>query len=327
MKSKTKKKGVKHSLSSLSYQLSHEDLGIIQDYLKEKKKVSKGVYRNHKSILLSMLDFVKKPIEFIGMLDMKRFLEENIDQRDIQKESKETYRSNLISFFDYCTGYYLDKQRELRNPVPNKKVFKFTKKNDDIKRQTEKKGEIFSKKEIRDLLEKAKAKKYRDFILFGLLTQCGMRIREALTIKIRDINFKENYLETGFEKGARKTSGNTDETLIFFFTDTFKTYLKQYIVFLGEEKWLFPGRKSYYKYGSFRTQIRRNYPNKFRKTHSFRKSLITYRTNMGCPLYISEVLTNHTPSSTQGKNYIKKPIEIKRRDFNRWNPYRDFKYF
>ncbi|MBD3214693.1 MAG: tyrosine-type recombinase/integrase [Candidatus Lokiarchaeota archaeon] len=314
--------------SDFSFDIGQSDFKIIVNYLTEKRKISDRVHANHKSCILNALNYIQKPLKSISMLDLKRYFERKIDPKDIKAISKNTYRSYLKSFFDYVVAFFLDKDIEFRNPVPNSRIYKFTQRTHDIKKRGLERNQIFSKRELRELLKKAKKKRYKDFILFGLLTMCGMRINEALTIKVRDINLHERYLETGFERGARKTTLTTSKSLMFFITATFKSYLLKYLNLLGKVYWLFPGQgKSNYKMISFRNYGEAHYKSKYFKFHSFRKSLITHRINMGCPLYISEILMNHVPSSTQGKSYIKKSIKTKRRDFDKWFPYKGFEFF
>jgi integrase len=203
------------------------------------------------------------------MLDIKCYFERKIDPKDIKTISKNTYRSYLKSFFDYLVAFFLDMGIEFRNPVPNSRIYKFTQRAHDIKKRGEEKSQIFSKKELRALLRKAKKKRYRDFILFGLLTMCGMRINEALTIKVRDINLHKRYLETGFERGARKTTLTTSKSLMFFITATFKSYLLKYLNLLGKTFWLYPGQgKSHYNMISFRNYGEAHYKGNFFKFHS-----------------------------------------------------------
>lgn len=314
--------------NSFNYTIPEEDLRIVNNYLSEKKKISDGAYRNNKCRILNALNYLQKPLEAISMLDMKNYFEDDIDKRDIKAISKNSYRSYLKSFFDYVTAFFIDKNRDFMNPVPNSNIYKFTKRAKDIEKRGKEENKKFSKKELLSLLRKAKKIKYRDFILFGLLTMCGMRVNEALTIKIKDINFSGRYLETGFERGARKTTLITGKSLIFFFTSTFKSYLKKYVNYLDNRFWLFPGQgKTHLNSSSVRTRVKRHYNNKFLKFHTFRKSLITHRLNNGCPLYISEILTNHVPSSTQGRSYVKKSIKEKRQDFDKYFPYKAFEFF
>ena len=192
--------------------------------------------------------------------------------------------------------------KNYNNPVPNGDVYEFTQLNNDIKNQSEidEDEEIFTDQELLDLLKKAKARNLRDFILFSLLTVNGARISEILSIKIKNINLQENYFETGFEKGARKTTSIIKRSLVFFIPKRFVPYLEKYIHFIGEEQeWLFPGRKSFYKYRSFSEYVKINYGSEYNKFHKFRRTLITKRVKMfECPLWISEGSMNHVSSST-----------------------------
>ncbi|GAI80979.1 unnamed protein product, partial [marine sediment metagenome] len=127
------------------------DFRVISDYLLEVFKRSTPSYRNQKIVLLNLLNYLNKNLEKITMIDIKRYFDEIIDKRTNKKNhkpisinSKEAYRSYLSSFFDYVIGRFLEDNIEYRNPVPNKRIYKFTRYESDIKKQTEFYDEVFT---------------------------------------------------------------------------------------------------------------------------------------------------------------------------------------
>jgi len=301
---------------------NQENLEFLEDYLKESRKVSRMVFNNQKSILLRCLNHINKSIKEISMLDIRDFLMNDIDKRDIKLDTKETYRSYLISFFAYIQKIELNKNNIFNNPVPSRKILAFTKYESDFKRISEEEDEIFTHEELLELLKMAKKEDYRDFIIFSLLTVDGMRINECLSIKTQDINLKERYIETGFEEGARKSN----KGLIFFIPKRFVPFLEKYLINIGNSKWLFPGRRTHYTYDSFRKTTKSRYKKSI-KFHTFRDTLITNRIKMGCPLTISEVLMNHKSTSVEGEHYLKLKISGKREFYDKYFPYSNFPYF
>ena len=174
----------------------------------------------------------------ISMIDIKNYFDNVIDvrikkksEKPIGRDSKEVYRSYLSSFFDYVIGRFLQINIEYRNPVPNKRIYKFNLQKSDIRKHSDINDEIFTEQELLDILEASKKKNLRDFILFSLLIIDGARISEILTIKIEDVHLEERYFETGFEKNARKSTRFSNKSLIFFFPEKFRPYLEQYILF------------------------------------------------------------------------------------------------
>ena len=184
---------------------------------------------------------------------------------------------------------------------------------------------IFKEEEYKELLDLSMKRKLRDFIIFGILTFTGMRISECLTIKIEYIDIKKRMISTGFVKDARKTYSMTGKGLEFFIPHSFAIYLEHYIALLGTEiGFLFPGRKkgTYYAVQSWRNQVKKYY-GKFRLLHSFRRTLITKRLNMGCPLYISMGLMNHHSGIVQVENYWKLSDNEKLALYDKYNPFKN----
>lgn len=321
----------------LSYSYNPVDFEIIYDYLNEVYKRSTKSYKNQKSIIINCLNYLNKDLIKISMIDIKNYFDNVIDIRinkrnknPIGIDSKEAYRSYLSSFFDYVIGRFLQINIEYRNPVPNKRIYKFNLQENDIRKQSDNNDEIFTEQELLDILTASKKKNLRDFILFSLLIIGGARISEILSIKIEDIHLKERYFETGFEKDARKSTRFSNKSLIFFFPEKFRPYLEQYIKYIGKDNiWLFPGRTRHNYYGGFRGYVIKNFDDKYRLFQKYRKTLISNRLiKMECPLWISEGLTNHKISdSTQIKHYAKFSIKQKRDLYDKYFPYYSFPYF
>jgi len=324
------------SKTDFLYQIKHQDFEFVKDYLVKFEKKAHGSYLNKKWIIGDCLNFIKKEIEKIKITDIKNYLEVVIDNKvnkrtnkGVKLNTKETYRSYLKSFFNYVQKMLLGENIIFYNPVPGKEIYEFSQHVFDIKKQSKIELEVFSTTELSELLNKAKKKSFRDFILFSLLVSDGARISEILTIKIENINLEERFFETGFEKGARKSTRNAEKGLLFFIPEGFIPFLKKYIHYIGTDQvWLFPGRKSHYNYDSFHDYARRNYGPHYSKFHRYRKTLITNRVKkFECPLWISEGLMNHKSTSIEGEHYIKLNIEEKRNLFDKYFPYYEFPYF
>ncbi|MHA1150376.1 MAG: tyrosine-type recombinase/integrase [Promethearchaeota archaeon] len=318
------------------YYISPSDFKIVKEYLHEVYKRSEGACRNQKRFVRGCLNYIRKDLEAITMPDVKDYLENEIDNRRLKLNSKETCRSYLKSFFFYVQARFLINNINFINPVPIKKVFQFDKHEQDFKKITDEEEDIFSKKELLNILELSKKHKFRDFIFFCILIVTGMRLSECLTIKIENISLKRRFIQTGFVKDARKS----DKALLFFFPKNFAPFLEKYIRILnGSSLWLFPGKTSYWQKSSWYNYIaktygievqlgdKKNYYSKYTKSHSFRRTLITRRLKNGCPLLISEMLMNHKSSSVEGMHYFRLSIRGKRDYYDKWFPYYDFPYF
>ena len=301
--------------------------GFVDEYLHIVRNRSTKAAQNHKGVILECLNHINKPIHLIRRRDIKEYFKKIVDKKDIKLVSKETYRSYLKSFFYYVEDELEDDEEldiDFMNPVPTKKSYKFTKRECDIEDAKDEKDEIFSRKQLLELLIKTKQIKFRDFIIFCILIGTGMRVSEALTIKIQKIDLEKRIIKTGKVINARKTG----KELVFFIPKKFVPFLDKYIRIVNRKTgWLFPGKKDHLRYNHWHRQIRKKYGTIYGKTHRFRKSIISYRVDIGCPLYVSEMLTNHQPTSVQGKYYIKKSFANKRQLYDKWFPYYSFPWF
>ncbi len=313
-------------------QIRKENLYYVNSYLNEVKKRSNDSYRNHKSVLNYFFQEIDKKIPDITMIDVRNYFDDYLDKRDIKLDSKETYRSVLMSFFYYVQALLLNQKIEFRNPVPIKRVYQFTQKDTDIKKQSEKEDEILSKEQLEMILDYCKKNlRRRDFILFGLIACTGARISEIRTIKTKDVDLEERYFETGFIKGARKSTYRQNKALLFFFTEKFMIYLKNYILTLKDKKnWLFTSNKKGYLSNTQCYFIKKKIIKKlgFEFTfHSFRRAIITYYTKNNISSEVREMLMNHKSSSIEGEHYLKLSIEEKRDLYDKFFPYYEISYF
>ena len=101
------------------------------------------------------------------MVEIKTYFETVLDKKNVKLATKRAYRSNLRSFFDYVQGVFMAQNIDFRNPVPQGRVFKFTQQDFDIKKQSDVEVEIFTDLELMEILEFAKKRNFRDFILFS----------------------------------------------------------------------------------------------------------------------------------------------------------------
>jgi len=304
----------------------------VNSYLNEVKKRSDYAYYNNKSVIRLFFEYINKPADKITKIDVRNYFRDVIDKKNLKKDTKNTYRAYLSSFFDFVESIQLKKDIDFSNPVPSKRIFQFTKKPTDIKKKSEQEIKLLTKKQIFQIIEYCKRNKSkRHFIFFGLAICTGARCSELLSIKIDNINLGERFLETGFEKNARKSTRIIEDALMFFIPRRLTEYLKNYILTLDSEEWLFPSPSKPDHIGtgfaeySYR-QIRKALSFHF-SMHYFRHSLITYLKANECPQDIREGLLNHVPSSTQGRRYEHLDTPEKRALYDKYFPYYSIKYF
>ena len=197
---------------------------------------------------------------------------------------------------------------------------------------SKKKLKVLSVEQIRKILEYTfRYRSLRDFILVGLITCTGARISEIRTILVDDLHLYEGFFETGFIKGARKTTLTKGEGLLFFFPYGFIRLLETYLDEYDCSRYLFSGQHkdrplSHEATGKVCREIR-NKCHIYFSWHYFRRSIITERMKLGCPLWVSEGLMNHAPSSVEAENYIKLEIEERRNLYDEYFPYKEIRFY
>jgi len=319
-----------HFLGEKPLALSKKNRFFVNSYLFEVKKRSDGAYRNHKSALKSFFDYIDKPADKVTKFDVINYFNDVLDKKDIKKSTKKRYRSYLRSFFYHVEALTLKKKNDFNNPVPNNKLYKFTKKSNDLKKQSQKDEKLLTMAQLNEILDYCRKNLPKKvFIFFGLAIATGARASEIRTIALENINLEERYFETGFEKNARKSTMNSEECLLFFFPRAFKIYLENYIYELDGD-FLFPTQLQEYPSANWSQQK----VNKIRKAlgfhftmHYFRHSLITYLKTNGCPADDRKMLLNHSMDDVQAEYYTHLSIEEKRAIYDKFFPYYSIKYF
>lgn len=312
---------------------------FIDNFLEEVKKRSPGSFINNQIVIRDLIKEIPKPFQEFSMIDIQDYFIRIIDKKtirdteiNIKKNSKNTKRYILMSFFNYIQKTLLAYGIEFSNPVPSKKIFKFSTNLEDISHVSDDELKIVTIEQIKKILTYVYHDfKLRDFILFGLTICSGARISEIRSIMKKDINLETHSFQTGFIPGARKTSLHTNKGLLFFFPSGFTKYIEIYLESCPKcDKWLFPG----YKDNCLSRPHAQNLLFKIREKidiyftwHYFRRSRITAMSKNGCPLVISELLLNHIPSSVEGKHYIKLSVKEKRELYDKWDPYKNISYF
>ena len=311
----------------------------IEDYLLKTFKRSTGSYFNNKSILGHFLKYVKKPVKDITIFDIMDYFENSLDKLEIKKNTKNTRRYTLKSFFNYIRKQHIKAGIEYINPVPERDIFEFSRMKRDIVRQSEKKLPILSLNELELVLtylvppKEFDEKIYRNYLLFLLVIVSGARISEIRTIQINEINLPNRYFESGFVKDARKTTLRSEESLLFFFPECVIPVLEKYILNREHDsEFLFHAPRdpskpmSHTLAGYIGRNISKELNIKF-SWHYFRRTLITERIKMGCPEGLSEGLSNHMGKSVEWESYIKLNINERREKYDQYFPYKEFQIF
>ncbi|MBN2156194.1 MAG: tyrosine-type recombinase/integrase [Candidatus Lokiarchaeota archaeon] len=317
---------------SLTQIINEEFRNILISFLEKRNRTGSRTAQTYYSAIKRFLEFTKissiRDITYDHTTKYFTWLDRH------PNNFKLSYKSNQMkycrSFFDYAEHIFQSKRIPFYNPVPKVKYFNFTPDETlSINEMEEKQqDQFYTKEQLKIILEKISKADYERYVQVLLLTFCGMRGSEVVSIRKDNVKVYERYLLTGMEKNARKSSKNGNG-IVFCFPKEVAIILGEYLLYhenkYGEsEKWLFPGNKgehtSIRNLQKFLTSL--NFEFSVR-THKFRKTLSTWRQEIQgvkTPTYVMETLSNHAISSIEHKHYAQYGIEQRLRDYDTYFP-------
>lgn len=177
---------------------------------------TKVTYKTYLLRLRQFHNYIKKPLDQVYLSEIKEYFLYLINVKKIGRESLRNSFYAVRFYFVYCLNF-------------NKEDFWFI----NVRRH-QKIPTILSQKEVRDILEKVKVQDYR--ICLKLIYACGLRIGEAVKIKIADIDGERKILT------VRSGKGNKDRTVPI--PEKMLKLLREYWKMHRNQKFLFPKRKS-----------------------------------------------------------------------------------
>ena len=173
-----------------------------------------------------------------------RYLEEEKDINDAKDVTINNYIRNIKVFFTYLCEY-----GEIRtNPTQRVKYIKV------IRKPLHFLSDVEFKK-LMDSMDLSKLHEYRDFMIIRTLLDTGMRIGECLSIKVEDLDLKDNTILLH----AENTKGK--QSRYVFFSTKLATELKRWLKYKDrylETDLLFPTtRATSLQVNNFETNLRK----------------------------------------------------------------------
>jgi len=303
--------------------LAGADVAIVEEFLSLKARRGSSTMLQYKSVLFRLLASVNKTsLVDIVEEDMFQFFA-RLEADEMKFSSKKVCRARLNAFFRFYErqarrrfpGYY--------NPVPPVEECHFSPDREvsiSVEQQQERE-KVFTPEQLLHVLKQTKIGSFKFFIASVILTVCGMRMSECLTIRLENLNLVGRYLMTGTEENARK-SGKA----YFIFPEEIVPLLTEYILEVKARDpstpWLFPGQnghQSTFRFHTFLSRLKLPFPV---HSHAFRRSLETYQIkgNSRTPLHFVEILSNHAISSVVMRHYAKITLEERRALYDQYFP-------
>ncbi len=272
-----------------------QDDSLIDRFISAKKieGCSEKTINYYSSIINTTLNNVKKSIVDITTDDLREFLMNYQQQRNLSKVTIDNIRRILSSFFSWLE----DEDYIVKSPVRRIHKVRITKVIKDT----------YSDEALE--LMRDNCNNLRDLALIDMLASTGMRIGELVKLNIDDINFSERECIV---------LGKGDKERIVYFDARTKIHLKNYLDNrIDSNKALFVSLKQPYqrlKAGGIEVRLRElgkklNIPKVH--PHKFRRTLATMAIDKGMPVEQLQRLLGHQRIDTTMQYAMVKQSNVK----------------
>jgi site-specific recombinase XerD len=174
---------------------------------------------------------------------------------------------------------------------------------------------VMSKNEVLRIIDNISNVKHKTIIM--LIYSAGLRLNEAITMKVKDIDLERGMIN------IRSAKGRKDRTTIL--SEKFKSLLEEYLAQYRPDDWLFEGQERRYPIHSrsvqhvFERAVVKAGITRRVSVHTLRHSFATHLLEQGVDVrYIQELLGHSSPNTTMiythvstGKiKNIKSPLDL-----------------
>lgn len=285
--------------------------------------------------LKELNDIYKQPIqEFVKWMQQKRYSQNTINTYESMiisffkyhhaKEIKDITKKDLIDFntnYILANNYSYTYQNQLVNAV---KLFykQFDAIDLDLEqldrpKKDKRLPEVLSLAEVKDLLTQIKNVKHKT--LLCLLYSCGLRIGEALNLKLTSVDLDRNLLHVKSGKGRKDRFVPLSNTMINLLQTYYNQYKPSNYVFEGQTggKYSAVTARQVLKRALIHTSITKHVT-----LHTLRHSYATHLLENGTDIrFIQELLGHNNPKTTMVYTHVSTTSLEKIK-----NPFDDFEF-
>lgn len=240
------------------------------------KAFSQSTIRSYCSSLKSFLSFFEsRDLKDLTKEDIESFVFHQISKYKISESAQNTLINAIKAYYEHVLG----RERTIYEIQRPKKSLVLP--------------NILSQDEIKAILASVENLKHRTILM--LIYSAGLRIGEAIKLRVRDIHSDEGYI---FIKGAK---GKKDRKSVL--SPVMLTQLRKYYLVYKPAYWLFEGQEGgQYSATSiqavFRRAIEKSNSNPWTTVHTLRHSFATHLLQKGTNLRYVQALLGHESSKT-----------------------------
>ena len=175
------------------------------------RALSEVSYRTYFYRLRSFYNYFEKPLPEISLAEIRKYFLYLINVKKVGREAVRNTRYAIRFYYVNCLGY-VDYNLDFVNIKVNRKI-----------------PVIISRAEVRLLLSKVLVDDYR--LCLELIYACGLRIGEAVRIKLCDIDGERKILTIRNGKGAKDRTVPIPETMLLKLREYWKTHQNPVLLF------------------------------------------------------------------------------------------------
>jgi integrase/recombinase XerD len=255
-----------------------------------------------------------KSIFDITTSELKKYFTWLKNLKEINLNTKKTKWNLLISFI----GFLKEENESFLVTIPSKSINWNGTSN---KTDKSNKHVYATRREIEKILQYFKDENFKNYLIFRLLVDTGMRKGELINAKIDELDIKNRCLNTNKGKSGEKFN---------FFKEDLQSYLSMYLKERKEYKSKYnnlflSSHKKPYSERAFnqllKPILKKLGINKNITCHTFRRSLNDFRKENDCPLEDREQLLGHKTNNVNISGYTKSDISRHRELYDKWYPY------
>jgi site-specific recombinase XerD len=231
---------------------------------------------NYKSAFSKFLKFFEsRDLLDLSKEEIEGFVYQQVNKFKLSESSQNSLINGIKAYFEHVLGrpreYYEIQRPKRSSSLPN----------------------VLSKEEVASLIQHTENQKHRAILL--TIYSAGLRISEAIKLRICDIHSNEGYL---FIKGS-KNKKDRKTVLSPILLQELRAYYKAY----RPSYWLFEGQEGgQYSTSSiqavFRRAVKASGINPWATVHTLRHSFATHLLQSGTNLRMIQVLLGHSRSTT-----------------------------
>lgn len=246
---------------------------LIAKFLKilEVKRYSKSTQKTYIQAISQFLEyFSKKNISEINHEDIFRYIEHKIKDKQISFSTQKGIVGSIKLFYKHI----YNKNIKIDYIYPGRQEHKLPK--------------VLSLEDIKKILQSIDNIKHEAII--STIYSCGMRISEALNLKISDIDSKRMMVRIENSKGNRDREVMLSENLLTLLREYYKIYKPKKYIFEGQGGGKYTARSAEQV---FKKALQNAKINKEASLHTLRHSYATHLIEQGIDIRIVQELLGH----------------------------------